>query len=109
MAPRGRLLPNDFEQPFLFEHFSLLVLRVRKAVGIHHQDVSFRELQRAGLIRDEIEHPQEKMIGDELFDRSRGGAEQADWIMSRADEVAVASRAQEKEKQRHVLFGKRFF
>ena len=74
----------------LSEHFLLRVLRVRKAVGIHHQDVSFVEMEGAGLISSEIEHPQEIGVGDQLFDFPRGGAEQIGWIMSRADELPRA-------------------
>jgi D-beta-D-heptose 7-phosphate kinase/D-beta-D-heptose 1-phosphate adenosyltransferase len=51
--------PTTRKVRFVSEHFSLLVLRVRKAVGIHHQNVSFVELERAGLISGEIKHPQE--------------------------------------------------
>ena len=65
--------------------------------------------KRAGLIRGGIEHPQDIGVGDQLFDLSRGGAEQIGRIMSRADELPRAIRAQQKEKQRDELEGKRFF
>jgi hypothetical protein len=45
----------------------------------------------------------------QLFDLSRGGAEQIGWIMSRADELPHAIRVQQKEKERDELEGKRFF
>ena len=60
-------------------------------------------------IRGEIEHPQEKSVGDQLFDLSRGGTEQIGRIVSRADELPRAIRAQEEEKERDELEGKRFF
>src|SRR5580692_3546595 len=48
-ATSGRcFLPNECAQPFLSEHFVPRVLRVRQAVGIHHQDVSFVQVKRAG-------------------------------------------------------------
>ena len=80
------------QQSFLSEHFFPLVLRVGKAVGIHHQNVSLIETEGAGFIRGEIEHPQEIGVGDQLFDFSRGGTEQIGWIMSRADELPRAMR-----------------
>ena len=109
VTSRGGLLPNDFQQSFLSEHFFLRVFRVRQAVGIHHQNVSFAEMERAGLIGGEIEHPQDISIGDQLFDLSRGGAEQIGWIVPRADELPRAVRAQQEEKKRDELGGKRFF
>lgn len=39
---------NDRKQSSLSEHFSLLVLSVRQAVGIYHQNVSYLETEDAG-------------------------------------------------------------
>ena len=88
VTSRGGLPPNDLQQPLLAKHFFLRVLRVRETIGIHHQNVSFVEMKRAGLISGEIEHSQEKASGDQRFDFSRGRTEQIGRIMSRADELS---------------------
>src|ERR1035438_162201 len=106
---RGGLSLNDFQQPFLSEHFFLRVFSVRKSVGIHHQNVSFVEAEHAGLIGGGIEYSQGISVGGQRLDISRGGAEQIGWIMSRADELPCAIRAQQKEKKRDELGRKRFF
>src|SRR5580698_4055498 len=85
---QGRLAPNDLEQALFAEHFALLIFRFRKAVGIHHQNVSLGELKRAGLVRCEIEHSQEIMFRGKLFDSSGGRPKQAGRSVSRADELS---------------------
>src|ERR1039457_2593567 len=84
-------------------------MRVCKAVGIHHQNVSLVETERAGFIRGGIEQPQDSGVRFQFFDFSRGGTEQVGGIMSRADELSHAIRAEEKEEERNELVGKRLF
>ena len=43
VTSRGSLLLDDFQQSFLSEHFLPLVLRVRKAVGVDHENISLVE------------------------------------------------------------------
>jgi hypothetical protein len=90
------LLPNNFQQCVLSEHFLALVLRVRKSVGIHHQNVSFTEVELTGLIRGVIEHPQGVMVGDEPFDLSRESTKHPCRIMARADELPRSALVQEE-------------
>ena len=66
----GRLLLNDVQQSFLSEHFFVLVLRIRKAIGIHYQDVPLIQMERAALVRGEIKHPQEMSVRIKLVDFS---------------------------------------
>src|SRR5580692_5458212 len=77
-----RLLPNDFEEPLLSEHFFPLALRVGKTVGINQQNVSLAEVKRVGPIRGLVEHSQHVVVGYEPFDFSRGGAIEPGWIVS---------------------------
>ena len=98
---------NDFQQSFLSEHLFLRVFRFCNAIGINHQDVSWEELERAGLVRDGSESSQDQTTGGQLFDLSRIGTVQIGWIMSRTDELPHALRVQEKERNEPA--GKSFF
>ena len=48
--PEGASPPDQFQKSFLSEHFILEILRVREAVGIHHQNVSLGKFEQAGLV-----------------------------------------------------------
>jgi len=102
-------LLNDFQQPYLSEHFFLLVPRFRKAIGIHHENISLVEMQRAGLVRDGSESSKNQIVRGQFFYFSRGGTKQIGWVMSRADELPHALRVQKKEKERNEPAGKSFF
>src|SRR5205085_10902381 len=86
----------------------LAVLRICKAVGINHQNVSFAEMERTGWVRGKIEHPQKKSIRGQILDRSRSGTQQISRILSRADELSRAAGAQHEKEERHELRWKRF-
>ena len=82
---------NNLPQSFLSEHFLLRVFRFRKSIGRHDQNVSFVEMERAGLAGGEIARPPRDMnVGDQLFNLFRSGAVQIAWIISCADELPCA-------------------
>src|SRR5580692_10163171 len=100
---------NELSQSLFSKHFFLRVFRIRESVGIHHQDVSFVEMESPGFIRREVEHPQNMSIRDQLFRHPGSRAEQIGGIMSRADESPCALRVQQEQEERDELERQRFF